>query len=236
MKTYKNNLSIKICATLFCLLLAWTGTTAQNYNWGGIDRYAKANQELPPPAKGEKRVVFMGNSITEGWVNHHPDFFKENHYVGRGISGHTSYQFLLRFRQDVVNLKPALVVINAGTNDVAENAGPYNEDYTLGNIISMVELAQANDIKVILTSVLPAARFGWRPDIKDAAEKIASLNQRIRQYAKEHKIPYVDYYKEMVSGEDRALNPAYTNDGVHPTGEGYVVMERLIKKAIDKAL
>ena len=108
----------------------------------------------------------MGNSITEGWVRTHPDFFKTNGYIGRGIGGQTSYQFLLRFREDVINLSPALVVINAGTNDVAENVGPYNEEYTFGNIISMVELAKANKIKVILTSVLPAATFKWRPEIK----------------------------------------------------------------------
>lgn len=232
----KNYLSAYLCTTLLCLLLAGTEASAQDYNWSGINRYAKANRELPPPAKKEKRVVFMGNSITEGWVNNHPDFFKDNHYVGRGISGQGSYQFLLRFREDVINLKPALVVINAGTNDVAENPGPYNEDYTFGNIVSMVELAQANDIKVILTSVLPAARFGWNPRIKDAAEKIAALNSRIEAYAKKHRIPYVNYYEEMVTGADRAMNPSYTKDGVHPTGEGYLVMERLIKKAIDKAL
>ena len=102
---------------------------------------------------------YAGNSITEGWVRTHPDFFKTNGYIGRGISGQTSYQFLLRFREDVINLSPALVVINAGTNDVAENTGAYNEDYTFGNIASMAELAKANKIKVILTSVLPAAEF-----------------------------------------------------------------------------
>lgn len=126
---------------------------------------------LPKPAKKEKRVVFLGNSITEGWVRTHPDFFKTNGYIGRGISGQTSYQFLLRFREDVINLSPALVVINAGTNDVAENTNPYNEDYTFGNIVSMVELAKVNKIKVILTSVLPAAAFKWRMEIKDAPQK-----------------------------------------------------------------
>lgn len=228
-------LRIALSLTLVCLLGTAT-LAAQDYNWGGMNRYAQANEELPAPAKKEKRVVFLGNSITEGWARIHPDFFKENNYIGRGISGHTSYQFLLRFRQDVINLQPALVVINAGTNDVAENAGPYNEDYTMGNIISMVELAKANKIKVILTSVLPAAQFGWRPAVKDAPQKIAALNRRIEQYAKEHKIPYVDYYAKMVVGHDHALNPAYTQDGVHPTAEGYDVMEELIVKAIRKAL
>ena len=163
-------------------------------------------------------------------------FFEKNGYVGRGISGQTSSHFLLRFREDVIKLAPALVVINAGTNDIAENAGAYNEEYTFGNIVSMVELARANKIKVILTSVLPAAAFGWNPSVKDAPQKIMQLNARIRKYAQENKIPYVDYDSEMVEGDNKALNSSYTRDGVHPTLEGYKVMEALIKKAIDKVL
>lgn len=234
MKT--SNIKYYVCLSTFCLCLSWAESHAQNRDFGGLNRYAKENRELPQPQKKEQRVVFMGNSITEGWVSTHPNFFKDNGYVGRGISGQTSYQFLLRFREDVIKLSPTLVVINAGTNDVAENTGPYNEEHTFGNIISMVELAKANKIKVILTSTLPAASFGWRPSIKDGADKIASLNNRIKVYAKENKIPYVDYYQAMVTGGNRALNPAYTKDGVHPTAEGYTVMESLIKQAIDKAL
>ena len=161
---------------------------------------------------------------------------KSNGYISRGISGQTSYQFLLRFREDVINLSPALVVINAGTNDVAENTNVYNEDQTFGNIVSMVELAKANKIKVILTSVLPAASFKWRMEIKDAPQKIQALNARIEAYAKANKIPFVNYYKVMVVDENQALNPQYTKDGVHPTSEGYDIMEPLIKSAIDKAL
>ncbi|MBQ8500946.1 MAG: SGNH/GDSL hydrolase family protein [Bacteroides sp.] len=222
--------------SLFCLSFSCTDAVAQN-NWANFGRYAQANKELPVPTKKEKRVVFMGNSITEGWVKEHPEFFTENNYIGRGISGQTSYQFLLRFREDVLKLKPALVVINAGTNDAAENGGgTYSEEVTLGNIISMVELAKANKVKVVLTSVLPASSFGWNRKITDAADRIASLNARIKEYAKKKRIPYVDYYKEMVSGTERSLNPAYTKDGVHPTKEGYLVMEAIIKPVIDKAL
>ena len=130
-----------------------------------LDRYAEANAALPAPAKGEKRVVFIGNSITDGWPNAHPDFFKSNNYVGRGISGQTSPQLLSRFRQDVINLKPVAVLINIGTNDVAQNTGPYNEEFTLGNIMSMAELADANGIKVILSSVTPAGEYPWRKEI-----------------------------------------------------------------------
>lgn len=222
--------------SLFCLSFSCTDAVAQN-NWANFGWYAQANKELPVPTKKEKRVVFMGNSITEGWVKEHPEFFTENNYIGRGISGQTSYQFLLRFREDVLKLKPALVVINAGTNDAAENGGgTYSEEVTLGNIISMVELAKANKVKVVLTSVLPASSFGWNRKITDAADRIASLNARIKEYAKKKRIPYVDYYKEMVSGTERSLNPAYTKDGVHPTKEGYLVMEAIIKPVIDKAL
>lgn len=222
---------------LFCLCISWTGVNAQKHDtWANYKRYAKANKELPAPAKKEKRVVFMGNSITEGWVNIHPDFFTENKYIGRGISGQTSYQFLLRFRSDVIDLKPKLVIINAGTNDVAENSGPFDIDHTFGNIASMAEIAKANKIKVILTSVLPAARFRWNKNITDAPDRIEALNEKIKAYAKANKIPYVDYYQPMVSGPERALNPAYSKDGVHPTIEGYLVMESLIKPVIDKVL
>jgi lysophospholipase L1-like esterase len=154
---------------------------AQKHEFANYKRYAKANSELPQVTKKDKRVVFMGNSITEGWVIHRGDWFKENpNYVGRGIGGQTSYQFLLRFREDVVKLNPKVVVINAGTNDVAENTGPYNEEFTFNNIVSMVDIAKANKIKVILTSVLPAARFGWHPHVTDAPEKIISLNKIIQ--------------------------------------------------------
>lgn len=234
MKTLKIKYYVYL-ATL-CLCMSWAGGNAQNRDFGGLNRYAKENRELLQSGKKEQRVIFMGNSITEGWKNTHPNFFKDNGYIGRGISGQSSYQFLLRFREDVIKLCPALVVINAGTNDIAENTNPYNEEYTFGNIVSMAELAKANKIKVILTSTLPAAAFGWNSSIKDGADKIVSLNNRIKEYAKKNKIPYVDYYRAMVTGNNRALNPAYTKDGVHPTAEGYTIMESLIKKAIDKAL
>lgn len=203
-------------------------------DWPSLGRYAQENVKLQSAATVKGRVVFMGNSITEGWVNKDADFFISNGFVGRGIGGQTSYQFLLRFREDVLKLSPEMVVINAGTNDVAENTGIYNEEYTMGNIISMVELARANGIKVILTSVLPAAAFGWNPTIKDASQKIESLNKRILVYATEERIPYVDYYGAMVYGANKALNPAYTKDGVHPTIEGYKMMEALILKTIDE--
>lgn len=228
----KHFITLLICMSVACC----TTMQAQNKDWANLKRYAKDNQTVLQLPKEKRHVVFMGNSITQHWVEFHPDFFSSNGYIGRGISGQTSYQFLVRFRQDVISLQPQLVVINAGTNDVAENTGPYNEDYTMGNIISMVELAQANGIKVILTSVLPAAGFGWNKSITDAPAKIKSLNKRIARYARKHDIAYVDYFKEMVADDKEALAPAYTKDGVHPTPEGYLVMEKIIKKAIEKVL
>ena len=221
---------------LCCLVAATTSISAQNNDWANLKRYAQANAELMEQPNNGQRVVFMGNSITEGWVRTRPQFFTENGFVGRGISGQTSYQFLVRFREDVVNLNPAVVVINYGTNDIAENTGPYNEDYTVNNVMSMVEIAQANGIKVILASTLPAAAFPWRKSITDAPEKIVPLNARIKQYAKDHKIPYVDYYSKMLADDKRSLKKEYSNDGVHPTLEGYLVMEQLVLKAIKKVL
>ena len=227
-----------LCATLlvaFELVSATCFSYAQD--WGGLQRFAAANAELAEPAAGQPRVVLMGDSITEEWLRLRPEFFSSNGYVGRGISGQVSAQMLVRFRQDVIDLHPAAVVINAGTNDVAENQGPYSEDFAFGNIVSMTELAQANGIAVVLTSVLPAAKFSWRPAITDAADKIAALNVRIKAYATAKGIPYVDYYTPMVvSDPSRALNPAYSNDGVHPVPAGYEVMEPLVKEAIATAL
>ena len=235
-----------LCMIAVFLCIPWVASDAQKQDWGNLKRYAEANKELVRKGKQKDRVVFMGNSITEGWVANDAAFFEDNGYVGRGICGGvtalivatlaTTGAHKLDLIDDDLKLAPALVVINAGTNDIAENAGAYNEEYTFGNIVSMVELARANKIKVILTSVLPAAAFGWNPSVKDAPQKIMQLNARIRKYAQENKIPYVDYYSEMVEGDNKALNSSYTRDGVHPTLEGYKVMEALIKKAIDKVL
>ena len=143
-----------VCFLFTIILCASVYAQKEVINWSGLQKYSIANDSIK-----KADVVFLGNSITENWVKYHPDFFRENNYTGRGISGHTSYQFLLRFREDVIKLNPNIVVINAGTNDIAENCGPYVEEYTFGNIISMVELAQSNGIKVIMSSVLPASAF-----------------------------------------------------------------------------
>lgn len=222
---------------MIAMLLTSSTLHAQTYDqFANLGRYAKQNAALGEPKKGEKRVVFMGNSITEGWVRLHPEFFKENGYIGRGISGQTSYQFLLRFRQDVVNLKPRVVVINYGTNDIAENTGAYNEDYTFGNVCSMCEIAKANHIKVILTSCLPARFMPWRQQLPNIMDKIRHLNERVKAYAKENKIPYVDYFSSMLAPDGGGMDTRYTPEQVHPNLEGYKVMEDLIVPAIKKAL
>lgn len=216
------------------LLLSANAMQAQRHDFACYDCYAKANAELGKPAKGEKRVVFLGNSITWGWVEQHPEFFKDNGFIGRGISGQTSYQFLLRFRQDVIDLQPKVVVINYGTNDIAENTGKYDEDQTFGNVVSMCELAKANKIKVILTSTLPAGNFPWRLEIKDSMEKIRSLNARVKAYANSQKIPFVDYFSAMLNEDGTRMNPEYTPEQVHPNKKGYEVMESLILPVVKK--
>jgi lysophospholipase L1-like esterase len=182
------------------------------------------------------RAVFMGNSITELWAQHRPQFFDRNNYLGRGISGQTSGQMLLRFRKDVLGNHPQVVVICAGTNDVAENGGPYNAEQTMDNIKSMADLARAHHIKVVLCSVLPAARFKWRPAVADAPEKIADLNRRIRSYAEQERLPYVDYHAAMLASDGRSLQADYTYDGVHPTQAGFAVMEPLVEAVLNDLL
>lgn len=210
-------------------------TSAQSPEWIHLGRYEAANKELQALPNNGNRVIFLGNSITEGWVNLHPEFFKAHpNFYGRGIGGETTSQFLSRFRDDVINNNPALVIINGGTNDIAGNTGPYNPELTFGNIVSMVELAKANSIKVILTSVLPVYSYPWSPAVENVPEKIKALNNRIKNYASKNKIMYVDYYTPMAT-ETLALNPDYSNDGVHPTPAGYDVMEEIILKAIKKA-
>lgn len=200
-----------------------------------LEKYAKANSQLAPPQSGEKRVVFIGNSITEGWANMRPEFFSKNNYIGRGIGGQTSPQLLLRFRQDVVDLEPVAVVINIGTNDIAENTGKYNPTYTFDNIKSMAEIADANNIKVILSSVLPVGEYPWRKEIKNVPQIIDELNANIKAYAEENDFDYIDYNTKMRDANG-ALIEAYGSDGVHPTIEGYEVMENIAKKLIDKAI
>jgi len=221
----KNNLIL-----LFCLFIA-ASATAQD--WPNIKRYEQVNSQITP-ANGVKTVVYIGDSITDFWINNDSTFFKSNNYIDRGISGQTTGQMLVRFREDVINLKPDVVVILAGINDIAENNGPSKLEDVMGNIMSMAELAKANHIKVVLSSVLPAAAFPWRPAI-DPKEKVKALNDMLKAYAAKNNFVYLDYFTAMVD-ENRGLPKNLSKDGVHPTLEGYKVMEPLAQKAIAQAL
>ena len=223
--------------TLFIVMLLWNifgGQDAIAQDWAGKTRYQQANLELIQAGdRDPQRVVLMGNSITEFWMETHPQFFNDNHLVGRGISGQESYQMLARFRQDVLDLFPCAVVINCGTNDIAENFCPYDEDITMDNIKSMTELARHNGIQVVLTSVLPCDHFLWNRSVYDVSRKIQSLNARIQEFAESLSLPYVDYYSAMVY-RGGAINPAYSEDGVHPNANGYAVMEALLLEKLPR--
>lgn len=218
----------------FLSLAAAGQTDALTTDWANLKRYATENSQLPPPGPKEKRVVFMGNSITEGWSKMDSAFFAGKPYINRGISGQTTPQMLVRFRQDVIDVKPAVVVILAGINDIAENTGPTTLEAIFGHIVSMTELAQANNIRVVLCSVLPAYAFRWRPHLQPA-EKVMALNAMIKDYCQKQNIVYVDYFSAMVD-ERMGLDKKYTNDEVHPTLAGYKVMAPLVEAGIAKAL
>ena len=203
-------------------------------DWAGLRRYAQANAELPAPRPDEQRVVFLGNSITEGWARHFPAMFPGKPYVNRGIGGQTTPQMLVRFRQDVVALRPAVVVILAGTNDIAGNTGPATLEMIQANLMSMTEIAQANGIRVVLSSVLPAYEFPWRRGL-EPAPKIVALNAWMQAYAARVGAVYLDYHSAMAD-ERQGLRAALTTDGVHATEAGYRVMAPLAERAIAEAL
>ena len=205
-------------------------------DWPNLRRYATANRQLPRPKPGIPRVVLLGNSITEGWPKADSAFFagKPYAYIGRGISGQTSGQTVLRFRQDVIGLHPAVVVLLIGLNDVAENNGPYSPQVTMGNIATMVELAQVHRIRVVLCSVTPAADFWWHKGL-NPAPKIVALNKQISSYAAQHGCVYLDYHTPLAD-EQQGLKKIYGPDGVHPNLAGYRVMEPLLNQAVATAL
>lgn len=203
-------------------------------DWANFGRFAAENKKLGQPAPNEKRVVFMGNSITEGWINMLPQFFSGRPYINRGIGGQTTPQMLVRFKQDVVDLKAAVVVILAGTNDIAGNTGPTTIDIIFEHLVSMAEIAKANRIQVILSSILPVYDYPWNPGLKPA-EKIMALNEKIRNWCAQNNAIYLDYFSAMVD-ERNGLKASLTNDGVHPTVAGYKVMEPLLEKAVSEAL
>lgn len=201
-------------------------------DWANFKKYDAENKKVEAPLKKERRVVFMGNSIFEGWIRLRPDFFAGKPYYDRGISGQTTPQMLLRMYDDVLALQPEIMVLKAGINDIAENNAPYDPAHTLDNIKAMVQLARFNKIKVILCSVLPASDFKWRPGLAPG-DKVIALNAAIKQFAGENNFFYLDLYSAVVD-DNKGMRKEFASDGVHPTVEGYKAMEPLLEEAIRK--
>ena len=205
-------------------------------DWANLSRYKEENNKLLNSSY-ELRVVFMGNSITESWSHFDPDFFLTNSYINRGISGQTTPQMLIRFKPDVINLKPKAVVILAGINDIAGNTGPMQVENIAENIQSMAEISKANEIQVLICSVLPAIDFPWSPGLNPST-KVLRLNKLLKNYCRENNIIYVDYYSSMVDKNGGLKVPEYTSsdDLVHPNKKGYDVMKNIIQDSLKKVL
>lgn len=203
-------------------------------DWANLAKYRDANAKLAPPGPNESRVVFYGNSITEVWAQHFPTMFPGKPYIGRGISGQTTPQMLVRFNQDVVALRPKVVVILAGTNDIAGNTGPSTIEMIEDNLRSMAEIANANGIRVVLSSVLPVYDYPWKPGL-EPAPKILALNAWMKAYAAKVGATYLDYHSAMQDAR-HGMREGLASDGVHPTEAGYRVMAPLAEKAIAEAL
>ena len=210
-------------------------------DWGNLARYREQNKNIPPPAAGENRVVFMGDSITDAWPQpRFGTFFSGKPYIGRGISGQTTPQMLLRFRQDVINLKPKVVVILAGTNDIAGNTGYISNEEIQGNLASMAELAKANGIRVVMASITPVSAYHRAPNAAAAQTvlrpmaRIRAVNDWIKQYAAQHGHVYLDYFSAMIDDTGH-LRTELSEDDLHPNAKGYALMGPLAEAAIAKA-
>ena len=204
-------------------------------DFGQLQRYRDANAQLPAAVPGQPRVVFFGDSITEGWGREgSASFFPGRGWLNRGISGQTTAQMLLRFPQDVLALHPQVLVILAGTNDIAGNTGPSTQAMIEDNLHAMVDLARAHGIRVVLASVLPVSEYPWMPGITPAP-KVRALNASLRRYADAKQLVYLDYHTPMANAAG-GLDPQLADDGVHPTAKGYEVMAPLVEAAIKRAL
>lgn len=212
---------IKRIILSFVLLLAVSPLFAQKADWAWFGKYSEANANLTEKPK----AVLLGDSITEGWVGADPDFFTANNFVGRGISGQTTSQILVRMREDVVRLEPKYVVILCGINDIALNPGhAVSIETAVGSIESMCEIARANGIKPVVCSLLGSYNIRWKPEVKDSFEQVVRFNELLKTYAKEKHIKYVDYFTLMSDGTGR-IRPEYSEDTVHPNLDGFKVME-----------
>ncbi len=221
----------KVTPIIVLLVLFSFSKPVKAQDWANLQKYQEVNKAVEIYGNQQNRVVFMGNSITEGWSK---SFFEGKPYINRGIGGQTTPQMLLRFRQDVIDLKPKIVLILAGTNDIAGNTGPMTLEEIRDNILSMVELAQSNGILPIVCSVLPAYDYPWRPGLQPNI-KIPKLNAMLAKMAKEKQVPYLDYFKAMAD-ERNGLPKKFTTDEVHLTNEGYKMLSKLAEEAIQEVL
>lgn len=213
-------------AAAFCMLSA-RAQELPDQDWAHFGRYQQANAGLT----GKPVAVFMGDSITDGWYRLDPAFFDDNHFAGRGISGEVTSHMLVRFRRDVLELHPKYVVILAGINDIARNNGYISLENTFGNIVSMCELAKLHKIKPVLCTLVPSDHIAWRPALGDVTPLVSSLNDMIRQYAKEKRYRLIDYAK-LLSDENGVILEGVTRDSVHPVIEGYKLMEEAVLKVV----
>lgn len=227
------------CPEMATALRQLLGRDARMHDWQDLSRYRDENRRLEPPAIGESRVVFMGDSITDFWPRRSA-FFPGRPYVDRGISGQTTPQMLVRFRPDVIDLQPRVVVILAGTNDIAGNTGPMTDEEIEGNLASMVELARAHGIRVVLSSILPVseahrAENAAPQTTQRPMSRIRALNDWMRKYAADNGHVYLDYFSKMID-EKGLLRPELSEDDLHPNTQGYAIMEPLAAAAIEQAL
>ena len=217
----------KLFILMTALLLAF-GAAAQNPSH--IERYAEANAQLTAPTG--PRVVLFGDSITDGWPQQRPEFFATTGFIGRGIGGEETSHMVLRFRQDVIDIQASTVVILAGINDIAINmGGPYREDVTYANILTMIDLAWQNGIRPVICGVLPSYHIRWRTEVTDSFEKVCSLNARLKAYCERHGVTYIDY-GTVLAGPDGKVRDGLTTDTVHPNAAGYALMEKLLLETL----
>lgn len=219
-------------AVLFLRISAFGQNETPMLNWVNYAKYDKENALLPPVKKGSKRVVFMGNSITQMWKITDSLFFATNGFIDRGIGGEGTAQMLLRFRQDVIEIGATTVVIKAGINDIAENAGVQTNEQIVGNIQCMAELAKANNIRVIIASVLPANIIPWKKEIYPA-DRVIAINKMLKDYCRKMKFTYIDYYSALVDS-NKGLPEKYSYDGVHVNLAAYKIMEEIVLKELKK--
>ena len=208
---------------------------ADELDWPNLERYRAENEKLKTSGTDKIRTVFMGDSITVGWSLNDPGFFSRNNFVNRGISGQTSPQMLIRFKQDAIHLSPELIIINAGTNDIAANTGPASPEMIIDNICSMAEIGLKNDIRIALSTILPVYKYPWNEKVTNVPDRIFEVNTALKKYSEKHSLIFIDYFSSMVN-KKRGLKSAYGVDGVHPTKQGHEVMSNVVKNTIPGTL